>query len=112
MSASAPLLALDAVSIAYGRTLAVQDLSLEIWPGEVVTLLGANGAGKTSTLRCISGLLRPSAGAITFAGQSLSRFSAAQIVRHGISHVPEGRRIFPRLSIRENLDLGGFALPR
>ena len=112
MSASAPLLALDAVSIAYGRTLAVQDLSLEIWEGEVVTLLGANGAGKTSTLRCISGLLRPSAGTISFAGQSLSRLSAAQVVRHGISHVPEGRRVFPRLSIRENLELGGYVLSR
>ncbi|MGH7076051.1 MAG: ABC transporter ATP-binding protein [Stellaceae bacterium] len=112
MSASAPLLLLDAVSVAYGRTLAVQDLSLEIRKGEVVALLGANGAGKTSTLRCISGLLRLRAGSITFDGQSLSRLSAAQIVRHGISHVPEGRRVFPRLSIRDNLELGGYALPR
>jgi len=83
-------------------------VSLRVERGEVVTLIGANGAGKSTTLRTISGLLRPSAGAIRYGGEPIASLSAEQIVWRGISHSPEGRRIFANLTVQENLDLGAY----
>jgi len=95
----------------YGRIRALADVSLHVDEGEIVTLIGANGAGKTTALRTISGLVQPSAGSITFDGKSLLRLSPDQIVRRGIGHSPEGRRVFARMSVRENLQLGAFTRP-
>jgi len=96
------------VSINYDRVQAVRSVSLDVVPGEIVTLIGGNGAGKTTTLRCISGLIRPAGGTIRFEGAPLERRRPAEIVRLGVSHVPEGRRVFPRLTVAENLDLGAY----
>jgi len=100
------LLALDDLTLRYGEIEAVHDLSLAVDAGEVVTLLGANGAGKSTTLRAISGLLPPAAGDIRFDGRSIARLGPEAIVRLGVAHVPEGRRVFPGLSVRENIMLG------
>ncbi len=112
MQPDAPLLSLQDVSLHYGQAAALRRVSLRVEAGEIVALLGPNGAGKTSTLRAISGLVPVSGGSIMFDGQGLSNLSAAKIVQRGISHVPEGRRVFPRLSVRDNLDLGGYHLSR
>lgn len=101
-----PLLELRDVTSFYGSVQALKGISLRVEPGEIVTLLGANGAGKSTTLRSISGLMRPASGEIFFDGQSISRLGAEAIVRLGISHVPEGRRIFPGLTVSENIMLG------
>jgi branched-chain amino acid transport system ATP-binding protein len=103
-----PMLALDGVQVYYGNIAAVKDLSVRVWPGEIVTLIGSNGAGKSTTLRMISGLLRPRHGTVTFEGKRLDTLPAHDIVRLGIAHCPEGRRIFPRMSVDENLELGAF----
>jgi branched-chain amino acid transport system ATP-binding protein len=100
------LLELKNVASYYGSVRALKGVSLRVEQGEVVTLLGANGAGKSTTLRTISGLLRPASGEIWFEGQSIHDMAAEKIVRLGISHVPEGRRIFPGLTVRENIMLG------
>ncbi|HEY0380852.1 MAG TPA: ABC transporter ATP-binding protein [Candidatus Elarobacter sp.] len=92
----------------YGRITALQDVSLTVDEGEIVTLIGANGAGKTTTLRAISGLIRPAAGTIQFAGRDITRLAPNEIVRAGISHSPEGRHVFPRMTVRENLELGAY----
>jgi branched-chain amino acid transport system ATP-binding protein len=105
---SQPMLALDNVHVYYGNIAAVKGLTLQVHPGEIVTLVGSNGAGKSTTLRTISGLLRPRQGTITFEGKRLDALAAHEIVRRGIAHSPEGRRIFPRMSVDENLDLGAF----
>lgn len=94
------------LSVRYGEIEALRGVSFTVEPGEVVTLLGANGAGKSTTLRAISGLERPAAGDILFEGQSIVGLGTEQIVRRGISHVPERRRIFPGLTARENIMLG------
>jgi branched-chain amino acid transport system ATP-binding protein len=101
-----PLLELKGVASYYGSVQALKSVSLRVEQGEVVTLLGANGAGKSTTLRTISGLLRPSSGEIWFDGQPIHDMAPEKIVRLGISHVPEGRRIFPGLTVRENIMLG------
>ena len=100
------LLELRNVSSAYGIVQALKGVSLHVEQGEIVTLLGANGAGKSSTLRTISGLLRPTQGEVLFEGRPISQLATEKIVRLGISHVPEGRRIFPGLTVRENIMLG------
>ena len=92
----------------YGRITALQDVSLTVEEGEIVTLIGANGAGKTTTLRTISGLIRPASGSIRFAGRDITRLAPDEIVRAGISHSPEGRHVFPRMTVRENLELGAY----
>ena len=107
-----PLLELKSVSSAYGSVQALRGVSLAVEAGEVVTLLGANGAGKSTTLRTISGLIRPTGGEILFDGQRIDHLAAEQIVRMGVSHVPEGRRIFPGLTVRENIMLGSSSLAR
>ncbi len=108
MNGGAPMLALDDVHVYYGNIAAVKGLTMQVMPGEIVTLIGSNGAGKSTTLRTISGLLRPRRGKALFNGVRLERTPADQIVRLGIAHSPEGRRIFPRMSVSENLDLGAF----
>jgi branched-chain amino acid transport system ATP-binding protein len=103
------LLELNSVSAFYGNIQALHEISLKAEAGEIVTLIGSNGAGKTSTLRAIAGVLRPRTGALTFDGRDLRRVPANSIVRLGIAHSPEGRRIFPRMTVRENLELGAYA---
>jgi branched-chain amino acid transport system ATP-binding protein len=100
------LLELKDVAVRYGEIEAVRGVSLQVGAGEVVTLLGSNGAGKSTTLRAISGLEKPSAGDILFEGRSLVGLKAHEIVALGIAHVPEGRRVFPGLSVHENIMLG------
>jgi branched-chain amino acid transport system ATP-binding protein len=104
----APLLALDGVSVAYGGIEAVRDVTLEVPRGEIVALLGANGAGKTTTLRAVMGLVPLARGRVAFAGQDVSVRPTEERVRLGLSLVPEGRAIFPNLSVRENLEIGAF----
>jgi branched-chain amino acid transport system ATP-binding protein len=101
------LLQINDLIVLYGEIEALRGVSLSVDEGQVVTLLGANGAGKSTTLRAISGLAKPAAGEILFDGQSIAGLGPETIVRLGISHVPEGRRIFPGLSVKENIMLGG-----
>jgi branched-chain amino acid transport system ATP-binding protein len=103
------LLALQTVHSAYGNIRALGGISLTVERGEVVTLIGSNGAGKTTTLRTIMGLLVPRAGQITLEGQRIEGLATDRIVRLGIAQSPEGRRIFPRMSVLENLEMGAFA---
>ena len=102
------LLELRDVHIAYGNVEAVKGIDLSVNDGEIVTLLGANGAGKTTTLRAISGLLRPQSGSINFGDLRLEAMPAHKIVELGISHVPEGRKVFGALTVEENLNLGAY----
>ena len=95
----------------YGNIRALEGISLRVSTGELVALIGSNGAGKSTTLKAISGLIRPSGGSILFEGQDITRASTDRIVGLGISHCPEGRRIFGRLTVRENLVLGGISRP-
>lgn len=94
--------------VAYGRIEAVRGVSFTVTQGQVVTLIGSNGAGKTTTLRTLSGLLRPSGGEVLFDGERIERLPAHRIVERGIAHAPEGRHVFARMSVRENLDLGAY----
>ncbi|AKR55455.1 ABC transporter ATP-binding protein [Youhaiella tibetensis] len=104
------VLSLKGVSAGYGRITALHGIDLEVRRGEIVTLLGANGAGKTTTLKTISGLVRAQAGSITFEGEELVGRKASAIARMGVVHVPEGRHVLRGLSVRENLELGGFTV--
>jgi branched-chain amino acid transport system ATP-binding protein len=103
-----PLLVLDQVHTYYGHIHALQGVTIEVDKGEVVTLIGANGAGKTTTLKTISGLLHPRSGSVTFEGRDISKTEPHHLVRAGIGHAPEGRRIFSRLTVFENLQMGAF----
>ena len=102
------MLKIDDINVYYGAIHALKGISLEVNKGEIVTLIGANGAGKSTTLRTISGLLKPRTGGITFCGKDIAGMPAHKIVREGISQVPEGRRVFAEMTVRENLDLGAF----
>jgi branched-chain amino acid transport system ATP-binding protein len=102
------LLEITDLEVAYGAVAALHGVSLAVHRGEVVSLIGANGAGKTTLLRTISGLLTPRRGSIRFDGQELVRLGAHKIVRAGVSQVPEGRIVFPNLTVRDNLDLGAY----
>ncbi len=104
------LLSVRDVHVPYGGIEAVRGVSIDVAPGEIVTLIGANGAGKTTILRTISGLLRPTKGEIALRGRRIDALPAHEIVRAGVGHSPEGRRVFPRLSVRENLEMGACAL--
>ena len=97
------------LKVAYGKILAVKKISFSVEEGQVVTLIGTNGAGKTTTLRTISGLIRPASGEILFQGKRIDAVPAHEIVALGVAHSPEGRKIFPKMSIEENLLLGAFA---
>jgi len=103
-----PLLEITDLHAGYGPIEVLKGISLQVEPGEIVTIIGANGAGKTSTLMCISGVNRLRSGAIRFDGQAVNGRAAHEIVRLGLCHCPEGRKIFPRLTILENLQLGAF----
>jgi branched-chain amino acid transport system ATP-binding protein len=102
------LLEVNDLDAQYGRIRALSGVSLTVDEGEIVTLIGANGAGKTTTLRSISGLLRPSRGSIRFDGDDLLKLTPDGVVRRGVGHSPEGRRVFARMSVRENLELGAY----
>ncbi|MET4144451.1 branched-chain amino acid transport system ATP-binding protein [Arthrobacter sp. UYCo732] len=102
------LLEVEGISVHYGRIRAIRNMSFTVNEGEVVSLIGANGAGKTTTMRTISGILNPTAGKITFAGEDITRMKAHIRVVRGISQAPEGRGIFPGMTVMENLDMGTF----
>jgi len=101
-------LQINSITVYYGAILAVSDLSVTVDAGEIVTLIGANGAGKSTVLRCISGLVRPTSGEILFEGQPIHTMAPSAIVRLGIGHAPEGRRVFANMSVHENLELGAY----
>ncbi|HVT76790.1 MAG TPA: ABC transporter ATP-binding protein [Acidimicrobiales bacterium] len=102
------LLELRDVAVSYGPITALKDVSLSVEPGEIVTLIGANGAGKTTTLKTISGLLRPKAGDVIFDGASIIGIPAHKLVKLGIGHAPEGRGMFPGMTVTENLEMGAY----
>jgi branched-chain amino acid transport system ATP-binding protein len=102
------LLDVKNIEVAYGKIVAVKDVSLNVSDGEIVTLIGSNGAGKSTTLRTISGLLKPKKGEISFGGKRIDGTPGHEIVGLGICHAPEGRRIFARMTVKENLELGAF----
>ena len=107
-TAKKPMLDIKDIDVYYGAIHAIKGISLHVNEGEIVTLIGANGAGKSTTLRTISGLLAPKNGDIEFAGESIAGHKAHEIVKRGISQVPEGRRIFTEMTVLENLELGAF----
>ena len=102
------MLKVENLSVHYGMIQAVRDVSFEVNEGEVVSLIGANGAGKTTILRTLSGLVRPSSGRIEFLGREIQKMPAQKIVASGLSQVPEGRHVFPGLTVMENLEMGAF----
>ena len=108
-TAGQPLLALENVSVYYGNIAAVKGLTMQVPAGSIVTLIGSNGAGKSTTLRTISGLMHAKTGSITFDGKDISRAQGHEVVGQGIAHSPEGRRIFSRMTVDENLDMGAFS---
>jgi branched-chain amino acid transport system ATP-binding protein len=103
------LLEVRNLRVAYGRIEAVKGISVQVEEGQIVTLIGANGAGKTTTLRCLSGLHRPVSGQVIFRGKRIERLPAHRLVQQGIAHSPEGRHIFPLMTVHENLELGAFS---
>jgi branched-chain amino acid transport system ATP-binding protein len=107
-SGGQPLLEVRDLHVFYGNIAAVKGISFEVHPGEIVTLIGSNGAGKSTTLRCISGLIKPRKGKVSLNGENITRLEGHDVVAKGICHSPEGRRIFPKMSVDENLDLGAF----
>jgi len=107
-----PVLELEDLAVAYGKRRALDGLHLSVGPGEIVTLLGANGAGKSTTLRAVSGLVRPTRGRIRYEGRDITQAPADTIVAAGVSHVPEGREIFPEFTVHENLLVGAHTVER
>jgi branched-chain amino acid transport system ATP-binding protein len=105
---AAPLLRVENLEAGYGPINVLHKLSLIVNAGEIVTIIGANGAGKTTTLHCLSGIVKTRAGTVTFDGHDLTRVPAHNVVRLGLAQSPEGRKIFPRLTVRENLEMGAF----
>ena len=103
------MLTIEKISVSYGEVQALWDVSLEVKEGEIVALVGSNGAGKTTTLKTISCLLHPSNGSITFEGKPIHRASPHDVVALGVAHVPEGRRLWANMSVRENLEMGAYA---
>ncbi|MEZ5785668.1 MAG: ABC transporter ATP-binding protein [Xanthobacteraceae bacterium] len=102
------MLKVEGLVCRYGKVAAVEGLSMEVRRGELVSLIGTNGAGKTTTLKAISGILPPAAGSITFDGKVITHASARRVIELGIAHCPEGRRVFPYMTVRENLEMGCF----
>ena len=105
------MLEVNGINVYYGSIHAIKDISFEVNAGEIVTLIGANGAGKSTTLQTISGLLRSKTGSITFNGKNLGGVPAHKIVSMGIAHVPEGRRIFQQMTVEENIEMGAYTRP-
>jgi len=104
------MLKVSNLQVKYGQIAAITDVSFEVPAGKIVCLIGANGAGKTTTLRAVSGLEKPAGGTVIFKGQDITGIPAHQLVARGISHVPEGRKIFPTLTVRENLEMAGWTV--
>jgi len=102
------MLVVDDIHVFYGNIAAVKGISLTVYPGEIVSLIGGNGAGKSTTMRTISGLIKPKRGEVIFEGQRVSGLKGHEVTQRGISQSPEGRRIFPRMTVTENLELGAF----
>ena len=102
------MLKVDNINVYYGKIHALKDVSLEVRPGEIVALIGANGAGKSTTLRTISGLLRSKTGSINFMDENISHTEAYKLVSKGMAHVPEGRHVFLQMTVQENLELGAY----
>lgn len=105
-----PVLSLQEIETYYGEIKALQGISLDVMEGEIVSLIGSNGAGKTTTLRTISGLLKPRQGKIFFREKNIEVLPAHEVASMGVAHVPEGRKIFPRLTVQENLEMGAFRI--
>ena len=105
------LLEVNDIHVYYGAIHAIKGISFSVDEGEVVTLIGANGAGKSTTLNTVAGLLRPREGSIHFGGKDLARVHASDMVKHGMALCPEGRRIFQQMTVLENLEMGGFTRP-
>ena len=105
------LLKVDGIHVYYGSIHAIKGVSFEVNEGEIVTLIGANGAGKSTTLNTVAGLLKPRSGAIEFEGHSIAGLSASRIVKLGMALCPEGRRVFQQMTVRENLEMGGYSRP-
>ena len=103
-----PLLAVEGLTVGYGSVLALREVSLEVASGEIVAVLGPNGAGKTTLLRTLAGALKPRAGSVRFDGSSIAGMSPEAVVRRGIALIPEGRHVFPKLTVQENLAIGGI----
>ncbi len=106
------LLKVEDIEVRYGNIRALKDVSFEVAEGEIVALLGANGAGKTTTQKTVSGMLRPSKGSITYDGIRIDGIPAHELIQIGICHVPEGRHVFPRMTVAENLEMGAFRFKR
>ena len=104
------MLKVSNLKVTFGQIAAISDVSFEVPAGKIVCLIGANGAGKTTTLRAVSGLEKPAGGSVIFKGQDITGVPAHELVARGISHVPEGRKIFPTLTVRENLELAGWTI--
>ena len=107
-----PLLQVEDINVYYGAIHAIKGISFEVYPDEIVTLIGANGAGKSTTLNTIAGLLRPRSGHIVLEGKDLATIPASRIVSQGMALCPEGRRIFQQMTVRENLEMGGYTRPK
>ena len=107
-----PLLQVEDINVYYGAIHAIKGISFEVFPDEIVTLIGANGAGKSTTLNTIAGLLRPRSGRIVLEGKDLATIPASRIVSQGMALCPEGRRIFQQMTVRENLEMGGYTRPK
>ena len=105
---ASPLFRVSHLTAFYGDVQALWDVSLEGYPGELVVLVGANGVGKTTTIRAISGMIRPAGGTVEFNGEAIHRLPSSKIVARGVGHVPEGRALFPQMTVRENLELGAY----
>ena len=108
----AKLLKVDNINVYYGAIHAIKGISLVVEEGEIVTLIGANGAGKSTTLKTISGIMRPKTGSIEFNGKDITKVPAHKIVEMGLSQVPEGRRVFMQMTVKENLEMGAFTAPK
>jgi branched-chain amino acid transport system ATP-binding protein len=107
-----PMLVVDDIEVRYGAIRALKGVSFHVDQGEIVALLGANGAGKTTTQKTVSGMMRPSAGSVSFEGRRIDGIAAHNVIDFGICHVPEGRHVFPRMTVDENLDMGAFRFRR
>jgi branched-chain amino acid transport system ATP-binding protein len=103
-----PLLEVEAIEVRYGAIAALKGISFTVNEGEIVALLGANGAGKTTTQKTVSGMMRPVSGSITLDGKRIDGIPAHELIRHGVCHAPEGRHVFPLMTVAENLDMGAF----